>query len=147
MRSIVPRPALLALALLLVAGAIAFVELRLDATGPASADAGQTPNPPAEKERAQAQTSTGGKTPDAAADGQEKPAPPPRVTKDQGSAERTERGRPERAVSDAERISNKEDEHERAAEIVDPSGFVNADGFSVRGSPAHKPCEAWLSQC
>ncbi len=43
MKSLVPRPVLLLLTLVLVAGAIAFIELRLDATGSVSADA--CPNP------------------------------------------------------------------------------------------------------
>jgi hypothetical protein len=49
-RSLVPRPALLALTLILVVGAIAFVELRLDATSPVAA--GQNPDAPAAKEQA-----------------------------------------------------------------------------------------------
>ena len=50
MRSLVPRLALLALTLILVVGAIAFVELRLDATSPVAA--GQNPDAPAAKEQA-----------------------------------------------------------------------------------------------
>ena len=46
MRSLIPRPVLLALTLLLVAGAIALIELHFDAAGPGAANARQSSDPP-----------------------------------------------------------------------------------------------------
>ena len=131
MRSLVPRPALLAVTLILVVGAIAFVELRLDATSPVAA--GQSPDPPAAKEQAKAEP-----TPRASegADGQDPPG-------------RAEAGVPDRAPSDSERIAKKEDEYRRAEEISSPSGFVNADDFSVREAAGENVVlvEFWTYTC
>jgi thiol-disulfide isomerase/thioredoxin len=142
MRSLVPRPVLLLLTLVLVAGAIAFIELRLNATGPVSADAGQNPDPPAAKEQTKAEAST--------AERREKSTPlPSDGNKEQEPPERAEAGGPDQAASDAERIAKKEDEYRRAEEIIAPSGFVNADGFSVKEAAGEKVVllEFWTYTC
>lgn len=141
MRSLVPRPVLLVLVLFLVVGAIAFVELRFDADAPVSADTVQNPGPPVAKEKARAKSTAVEKTPDTATDRQEKPTHPTRATEDRGS--------PEPAVSDADRIAKKEDEYRRAGEITAPSGFINADGFSVREAAGEKVIllEFWTYTC
>ena len=151
MRSLVPRPVLLLLTLVLVAGAIAFIELRLDATSPVSADAGQNLDPPAAKERAKVETSTGEKTAEPAANKQREEATP-RASDDKqerDSPKRAESGKPEQATSDEARISKKEREYRRAEEIVAPSGFVNANDFSVREAAGEKVVllEFWTYTC
>ncbi len=145
MRSLAPRPVLLALTLVLVVGAIAFVELRLDAN-PGTADATEASDPPATKDQpgsdpkateepdAASQSSGepgGGKT--VTEEKEEAPEPPSSGNTGQEDREEGVGGEErDRALSEAERIAKKEDEYRRAEEIVDPSGFVNADGFSVR---------------
>jgi thiol-disulfide isomerase/thioredoxin len=56
---------------------------------------------------------------------------------------------PDRAPSDSERIAEKEDEYQRAEEISDPSGFVNADDFSVREAAGENVVlvEFWTYTC
>jgi len=56
---------------------------------------------------------------------------------------------PDRAPSDAERIAAKEDEYQRAEEISDPSGFVNAGDFSVREAAGENVVlvEFWTYTC
>ncbi len=76
MRPFVPRPFLFVLTLVLVAGAIAFIELRLDATGPVSADPAQSPDPPAPQGKAKAGPTTVEKTPGSVAGKQEEGAAP-----------------------------------------------------------------------
>ncbi len=142
MRSLTPRPILLIVTLLLVAGAIAFVELRLDATSPVAADAGQNPDPPAVKEPTKAENPSAeerGKSTPRPSDGDEEQDPP----------ERAEAGKLDQASFDAERIAKKEDEHQRAEEITNPSGFVNADGFSVEEAAGDKVVllEFWTYTC
>ena len=139
MSSRVPRPFLLALILVLVPGAIAFIELRLDAARPVSADAQRNSGPPAAEEPAKAEPTTVEQTSDTATSKQRDAAPPSaRETEDPSSRERAESGRPDRAIADAERLAKKEDEHRQAGEIVAPAGVVNADGFSVREAAGEK---------
>ncbi len=149
MRSVVPRPVLLVLALVAVACAIAFIELRLDARGPVSAEASQNPPPAEEQARPEAPTVEG--TPDAAAgERREVTAPPsPARKREQGPEDRAAEGKAAPAVSDAERIAGKEAEHRRAEEISNPSGFVNAEDFSVREAAGEKVVllEFWTYTC
>ncbi len=162
MRSLSPRPVLLVLTLDLVVGAIAFVELRLDATGSLSAGAGQEPDPPGAKEPTKAEQATAEqkkvepttveKTVDATANkqGEKAPPQPAREKQDQDSQEQAGRVKKEEpAPSDAERIAKKEEEHQRAQEISNPSGFVNTDGFSVKEAAGEKVVllEFWTYTC
>ncbi len=142
MRSHIPRPILLVVTLLLVAGAIAYIEFGLDATGPISADAGRSPNPPDVKEQATAEATNTGQ--------RGEPTPrPSNGDEGQDNPERAEAGEPDQATSDQERISNKQREYRRAGEIVAPAGFVNADGFSVREAAGEKVVllEFWTYTC
>jgi len=139
-RSLVPRPALLAVTLILVVGAIAFVELCLDATSPVVA--GQNPDPPAAKEQATAEPTN--------PERREEPTPRPSDGGDgQEPPGRAEAGMPDRDPSDAERMAKKEDEYQRAEEISDPSGFVNAGDFSVREAAGETVVlvEFWTYTC
>jgi thiol-disulfide isomerase/thioredoxin len=141
-RSLIPHPILLVVTLLLVAGAIAFIELHLDATGPVSTNAARSPNPPDAKEQATAETTNTGQ--------REEPTPRPSDGDEgQDSPERTEAGERDQAASDRERIYNKEREYRRAEEIVAPSGFVNADGFSIAKVDGEKVVllEFWTYTC
>ncbi len=107
MRSLSPRPALLVLALLLIVGAIALLEFRLNRADPGG-------------DRAQAAPAE----PPAAA----KPPAEPRTepTAAEGKME------PEEGPEDpAERVERKEADFPRAAEIVNSTGFVNTDGISI----------------
>jgi thiol-disulfide isomerase/thioredoxin len=56
---------------------------------------------------------------------------------------------PDRAPSDSERIARKEDEYQRAEEISAPSGFVNADDFSLREAAGENVVlvEFWTYTC
>ena len=150
MKSVAPRPILLALTLILVVGAIALIELRLDARGSVSAEAGQNPKPAPAQEQAKAEPTTVEGRSDPAANEQEKEAPQPsRGHKQQGSPERAESEKPKQTVTDAERVANKEDEYERAEEIVNPSAFVNAEDFSVREAAGDNVVllEFWTYTC
>jgi thiol-disulfide isomerase/thioredoxin len=136
--------------LVLVAGAIAFIELRLDAARPVSADTQRNSEPPAAEKPAKAEPTTVEQTSDTVTSKQRDAAPPSaRETEDRSSREHAESGRPDRAIADAERLAKKEDEHRRAGEIVAPAGFVNADGFSVREAAGEKVVllEFWTYTC
>ncbi len=142
MRSLVPRPALLAVTLILVVGAILFAELRLDATSPVATDAGRNADPPAAKEQAKAEPTNP----------ERREAPTPRTSEGadgQDPPGRAEAGVPDRTSSDSERIAEKEDEYQRAEEISAPSGFVNADDFSVREAAGESVVlvEFWTYTC
>ena len=149
MRSLVPRPILLIVTLLLVAGAIAFVELRLDATSPVVADAGVNPDPPAVKEQTKVEASTAEKKVDPPAGERSDSGPRASGSAAERDREGAEGEEPEQEISDEERISDKEREYRRAEEIVDPSGFVNADDFSVREATGEKVVllEFWTYTC
>jgi hypothetical protein len=111
MKLLAPRPILLALTLVLVAGAIAFVEFRLDA-----GDAQAYPQPAEKQPKLDPQPTkkaSGEKAVSESSDDTEKPASP----------ERAEDEKPEPAVSDAERISRKAAEYPRAEEIQESFGL------------------------
>ena len=126
MRLLAPRPILLALTLVLVAGAIAFIEFRLDAGGASTSVAGAQADPqPAEK--------------------QPKPDPQP-TKKTSGETAVASDGN---AVSDAERISRKEEEYQRAEEIQESFGLINTDGVSIEEAAGEKVVllEFWTYTC
>ena len=148
MRSVAPRPVLLVLALVAVVCAIAFIELRLDARGSVSAEVSEN-TPPAEKQ-ASPEAPLVEETPDAAEGERKASAPPSSARKqEQGPEDRAAEGRAAPVISDAERISGKEDEYRRAEEISNPSGFVNADGFSVEDAAGENVVllEFWTYTC
>jgi thiol-disulfide isomerase/thioredoxin len=121
-RLLAPRPVALALALLLIVGAIAFIELRVDASG-ADTTADARANPPV------------------ADPAEKRDAPtidPPWKVEDQAASE-----------SAAERVARKEAEFERAKEIVAPTGFINTDGVSIEEAAGEKVVllEFWTYSC
>ncbi|MGF1472627.1 MAG: redoxin domain-containing protein [Rubrobacteraceae bacterium] len=116
MRAISPRPLLLALALVLIVGAIAFVELRFNRAGPTETRA-------AEEQASEEPPNT-----------DQQPATKPEEPEPESTGEKTvEAEQPAEAQAEAaaERVARKEAEFERAAEIVDPSGYINTDGISL----------------
>ena len=137
MRTLVPRPVLLVLTLVLVASAIAFIELGLDAGGAGDTSAADTQakaDPPTGEKQTEARPKRVKKKGVSAASKQreeEKPGTSD-TEKDSASSDRIVDNKSEPAVSAAERISRKEQEYPRAAEIRSPSGFINTDGVSIR---------------
>jgi thiol-disulfide isomerase/thioredoxin len=141
MRRITPRPILLVLTLMLVIGAIAAIELRLDVPG-AQANADKlSKGDPQSAGKAKGERGVSGKK-----NGQT----------DSRSSDDTERSRsPERdagvkqTVSDAERIANKEDEYPRAKEITGSTGLINTDGVSIKEASSEKVVlvEFWTYSC
>ncbi len=123
MRSLAPRPVLLALTLLLVVGAIAFIELRFN-----RADTGDTQvqaDPPPAEQAVEPATD------------------PPRTAESQALPEKAE------SEESAERISNKEAEFSRAEEIAGPTGFINTDEVSIGENLGEKVVllEFWTYSC
>ena len=109
MKLLAPRPLLLVMTLILIAGAIALIELRFGAAKP---DTTQTNSSPPSSEKT-AETTT-------------KPKTTPEKTQ-----ESKPEASPEPTVSDAERIAKKEEKYDRAKEIVDPTGLINAESVSI----------------
>jgi thiol-disulfide isomerase/thioredoxin len=143
MRQITPRPILLALTLMLVTGAIVAIELRLDTPGAVGAKANADKQPEGSPQSAgKVKGETGGKK------GQT-------VSTSPGDAERSstpERDtgeKPDHAVSDAERIANKEDTYQRAREITSSTGLINTDGISLKNAVGEKVVliEFWTYSC
>jgi thiol-disulfide isomerase/thioredoxin len=133
MRWITPRPILLALTLMLVIGAIATIELQLDAPG---ADAAGT----------QSARKTNGKT---ATENRQTVSGSSGNTGGSGSQERDTGEKSEHAVPDAERIANKEDKYQRASEITGSTGLINTHGVSIKDSVGEKVVlvEFWTYSC
>jgi thiol-disulfide isomerase/thioredoxin len=136
MRRITPRPILLALTLMLVIGSITAIELQLDARGAdgggTQARAGKLPKGgPLDARNAEDRTVVSGNA------GRSY------------SSERDMGGKPEHAVSEAERIANKEDEYQRASEITGSTGLINTDGVSIKDTVGEKVVliEFWTYSC
>ncbi len=138
MRSLVPRPVLLALTILTIVIAIAFVEFGLNTLGRTGTQTrmippttGATIEGPTTIESAEAKSVT-------------KPAP-----------DKTGQQKPEteqvqsNSESSADRIAKKEEEFKRAAEITGPTGFINTDGVSLEGLRDEKVVllEFWTYTC
>jgi thiol-disulfide isomerase/thioredoxin len=123
--------------LLLVAGAIAFIELRLDAA-PVTANSQPASNQPDAEEQA-------GTTPAPTEDA----SGPIDDGKGADTMREPSSTEAERAVADTKRIADKDDEYRRAEEIQAPSGFVNADGFSVVDAASENVIllEFWTYTC
>jgi thiol-disulfide isomerase/thioredoxin len=136
MRRITPRPILLALTLMVVIGSIAAIEFRLDARGAdgagTQANAGRQPkSDPQDARNAEVRTGLSGNA------GRS------------DSSNRDTGGKPENAVSDKERIANKEDEYQRASEITGSTGLINTDGVSIKDAVGEKVVlvEFWTYSC
>ncbi len=119
MRTLAPKPKLLAITLLLIVGAIAFVELRFNRAGPDDTEAQAEP-PPSE-------TTT-------------EPS--------QAVSMETAPGESEREGA-AERVARKEAEYTRAKEIIAPTGFINTDEVSIGENLGEKVVllEFWTYSC
>lgn len=148
MRPEISRPVLLAIALLLIASVIAYLELAPGLAGPEAAQTETAPpqsekhDEPAEKPAAATDATT--KKPDAARTGAKDRAEP---VEKQSEASRTKEETPEQSA--VERIAGKEAEFERAKEIVAPTGFVNTGGVSLDGLRGEKVVllEFWTYTC
>ena len=140
MRSIIPRPVLLALTLMLVIGAIAAIELRLDA----QANAERQP-----KGGLQRDEIAQGRTDVSDEHKQQTASDPLDDAERSGSQGRDADEKPEQTVSDAERIANKENEYERASEITGSTGLINTDGVSIKDAAGEKVVlvEFWTYSC
>ncbi len=151
MRPLAPRPVLLVLTLVLVAGAIAFIELGIGAGGAGTSAAGAQAEPqPAEKRPKPDPQNTEKAGADTAVAGEEKtPSEPPGRTEKPASPERAENEKQEPDLSDAERISRKEEEYRRAEEIRESFGFINTDGVSIEEAVGEKVVllEFWTYTC
>jgi len=137
MRQITPRPILLALTLLLVIGAIAAIELRLDTTGADAAGTKanvdeQPEGGPQSAGKANSGTGVSGETKEQTVSGSSGDAG------SSGSPERDTGEKPEHTISDAERIANKEDLYQRAREITGSTGLINTDGVSIKEATGEK---------
>jgi thiol-disulfide isomerase/thioredoxin len=115
---------------MLVIGAIAAIELQLDAPG---ADAGGT----------QSAGKANGKT---ATENRQTVSGSSSNTRGSGSRERDTGEKPEHAVPYAERIANKEDKYQRASEITGSTGLINTDGVSIKDSKVVL-VEFWTYSC
>ncbi len=140
MRSITPRPILLALSVLLVIGAIAVIEIRL------AAQAGADRQPKGGQRKQE--VARGGT--DVSHEKEQQTAPG--SSDDSGGSGTPKRNageKPEQTVSDAERIANKENEYERANEIAGSTGLVNTDGVSIKDAAGEKVVlvEFWTYSC
>jgi thiol-disulfide isomerase/thioredoxin len=137
MRSIIPRPILLALTLMLVIGAIAAIEIRLDAR------ANTERQPKGDLQKAKGGTDLSDEQKQQAASGSSGNA-------ERSVSQRRDAGEKlEQTVSDAERIANKESEYERASEITGSTGLINTDGVSIKEAAGEKVVlvEFWTYSC
>lgn len=130
MRRITTKPLLLLSTLAVTAAAILFLETRFD-TAETTA-------------RPVAQTVVEAEPPEA-------PAPPmeeTQGTENAGESKMVEESAPA-PDPNAERISEKEAEYERAAEIVGPTGFVNTDGVTIGENLGEKVIlvDFWTYSC
>jgi thiol-disulfide isomerase/thioredoxin len=143
MRRITPRPILLALTLMLVISAIVAIELRLDTPDADTAVAKSNAD-----ERPKSGPQNAGK-----AKGRTDEKDAQAVSGTSGDAGRS--GSPERdtgekqAVSDAERVANKENEYPKAREITGSTGLINTDGVSINDAVGEKVVllEFWTYSC
>ena len=138
MRYLAPRPLLLALTLVVVVGAIAFIELRLDPTRAATEVAGGK------------STASGANVEQVVRAGGSAPQPRDRRAPEEAAGSARSAGvEPSGQQDEAARIAAKEKEYERAKEIVAPSGFVNAEDVSITALRGEKVVlvEFWTYTC
>ncbi|HEV2093308.1 MAG TPA: redoxin domain-containing protein [Rubrobacter sp.] len=144
MRLLVSRPILLVLTLVLVAGAIAFIELRLDAGGTSTSATGAQANPQIAQKQPKSDPQ-----PNKKASGETAVPKSSGDTQKQASSGRVGNDKTEQMVSDAERISRKEEEYPRAEEIQESFGLINTDGVSIEEAAGEKVIllEFWTYTC
>ena len=123
MNSLTPRPVLLALATLLIIGAIVFIEFRFGRAGSDDTQAQVDPTPAAQTSEPVAE-------------------PDPEIE------DKVASGKAEREGA-AERITRKEAEFPRANEIIAPTGFINTEGVSIGENLGEKVVllEFWTYSC
>lgn len=122
MRLLAPRPILLLVTLVLIAGAIAFLELRFSAAKPDTTQTNSSP-PPSQK--------TAEPTTEPEETTTKRETAPEKTTPSETLQESKPEASPEPTVSDAERIAEKEERYDRAEEIVGPTGLINAESVSI----------------
>jgi thiol-disulfide isomerase/thioredoxin len=148
MRLLAPRPLLLVLTLVFVVGTIAFIELRLDATGTSASGAQADPQP--SEKQAEAEPQRAEKAGQPAASKQKEDTPGSSDTaKSTVSSGQDADDNSEQTLSDTERISRKEEEYARAQEIQESSGLINTDGISIEEAAGEKVVllEFWTYTC
>jgi thiol-disulfide isomerase/thioredoxin len=146
MSRITPRPILLALTLMLVIGAIVSIELRLDT--PDTDTAGAKSN--VDKQPKGGPSSAGKTKGGTYVSGEKKEQTVSGSSGDDGRSGSPERDTGEKqAVSDAERVANKENEYPRASEITGSTGLINTDGVSLRDAVGKQVVllEFWTYSC
>jgi thiol-disulfide isomerase/thioredoxin len=142
-RELAPKPILLALTLMVVIGAIVFFELRLDAAGTQASTSKQPDGAP------QSAGKAGGIT-KASVEGRAKPKTGySGNTARSKPAERDSGKEPKPAVSDAERIANKEGKYAKARELSGSTGQITTDGASIKDAAGEKVVlvEFWTYSC
>jgi thiol-disulfide isomerase/thioredoxin len=147
MREIMPRPVLLAVTLMLVVGAVVFIELRLDTPG---ADATSARSDVEKQPRDAAGVDEKSES--------RKDAPGDMKKVATGPSNDTERSNPVKCdasakqrpeVSDAERIASKKEKYTRAKEITGSTGLINTDSLSIKDATGEKVVlvEFWTYSC
>jgi thiol-disulfide isomerase/thioredoxin len=143
-----PRPFLLLVTLILVVGAVVFIELRLDSPGAEATSA--RANVEKQPQDAARVDGRAGSSEDASGDVKKKAATDPSIdTVRSQPAKRDASAKHRPAVSDAERIASKEDKYTRAEEITGSTGLINTDGVSVKDAAGEKVMlvEFWTYSC
>ncbi len=148
MRLLAPRPMLLALTLILVVGAIAFIELRFNAADAGDEQAAATPSAQHKGKPAKGAQSGETKTDSSGAvDAREAEAEERGEASD--PSERKESPEQNQREDASQRVANKETKYRRANEIVNPTGFINTDGVSIKEAAGEKVVllEFWTYSC
>ncbi|CAN5570942.1 hypothetical protein BH24ACT22_BH24ACT22_19260 [soil metagenome] len=141
MRYLTPRPALLALTILAIVGAIALVEFRFNTVSQADTQTRVTSPTTGQaiEELANVKSTKLAKDPKPAPD---KPAKPESTESEQAKST-------SEADNEAKRIASKEEEFKRAADITGPTGYVNTEGISLEEFRGDKVVllEFWTYTC
>ena len=148
MRDVMPRPVLLAVTLMLVVGAVVFIELRLDPPGAEAASA--RANVEKQPQDAARVDGRAGSSKDASGDVKKEAATGPADDAESSQpAKRNASAKQRPAVSEAERIASKEVKYTRAEEITGSTGLINTDGVSVKDAAGEKVMlvEFWTHSC
>jgi thiol-disulfide isomerase/thioredoxin len=147
MREIMPRPVLLAVTLMLVVGAVVFIELRLDTPGAGARSARS--NVEKQLEDAAGVDAKSRNRKNASGDMKKATTGPSNDTERSKPAKRDASTKQKPAVSDAERIASKEAKYTRAKEITGSTGLINTHGFSIKDAASEKVVlvEFWTHSC
>ena len=152
MRMLAPRPLLLGLTLVLIVGAIAFIQLRFNAAEPSDTQAQvsspskeETTTQPAEETTQPAEETT--TKPERTTEPVQKESKQTKPTESASTEKTKPEPKPER--SDAERIARKESKYPKAKEIVGSTGLINTDGISIGQFKGEKVVllEFWTYTC